>query len=162
MARVFLRGRMDFICTRPCDGQTRPKGTGTFVPEVIPKKWASAIDRAEAAPHNCHVRDGNTSVTLAPPPVARTGLAPVQDRGMSYYTHHHQFKYRACRRKFYPQFPVPSAMSPAPLQKQHAAVLYGPKDLRYEERTLWPPRQNEAQVKVVATGLCGSDRTSLL
>ncbi|KAF9787791.1 GroES-like protein [Thelephora terrestris] len=43
------------------------------------------------------------------------------------------------------------------LQTQHAAVLYGPKDLRYEERTLWPPRPNEAQVKVVATGLCGSD-----
>ena len=52
-------------------------------------------------------------------------------------------------------------MSP-PLQTQHAAVLYGPKDLRYEERTLWPPRPNEAQVKVVATGLCGSDRTSPL
>jgi len=51
-------------------------------------------------------------------------------------------------------------MSPAPLQTQHAAVLYGPKDLRYEERTLWPPRPNEAQVKVVATGLCGSDRMS--
>lgn len=46
------------------------------------------------------------------------------------------------------------------LQTQHAAVLHGPKDLRYEERTLWPPRPNEAQVKVVATGLCGSDRTS--
>ena len=50
----------------------------------------------------------------------------------------------------------------SPLQKQRAAVLYGPKDLRYEERTLWPPRPNEAQVKVVATGLCGSDRTSPL
>ncbi|KAF9652750.1 GroES-like protein [Thelephora ganbajun] len=48
-------------------------------------------------------------------------------------------------------------MPPTPLQTQHAAVLYGPKDLRYEERTLWPPRPNEAQVKVVATGLCGSD-----
>jgi len=48
-------------------------------------------------------------------------------------------------------------MSPSPLQTQHAAVLYGPKDLRYEARTLWPPRSNEAQVKVVATGLCGSD-----
>ena len=53
-------------------------------------------------------------------------------------------------------------MSPTPLQTQHAAVLYGPKDLRYEGRTLWPPRPNEAQVKVVATGLCGSDRTSSL
>ena len=50
----------------------------------------------------------------------------------------------------------------SPLQKQRAAVLYGPKDLRYEERTLWPPRPNEAQVKVVATGLCGSDRKSPL
>jgi hypothetical protein len=48
------------------------------------------------------------------------------------------------------------------LLTQHAAVLYGPKDLRYEGRTLWPPRPNEAQVKVVATGLCGSDRTSPL
>ena len=59
-------------------------------------------------------------------------------------------------------FPFPPAMSPVPLQTQHAAVLYGSKDLRYEERTLWPPRPNEAQVKVVATGLCGSDRTSTL
>lgn len=51
-------------------------------------------------------------------------------------------------------------MSPVALPSQHAAVLYGPKDLRYEERTLWPPSQGQAQVAVVATGLCGSDRMS--
>ena len=49
-------------------------------------------------------------------------------------------------------------MSPIALPIQHAAVLHGAKDLRYEERTLWPPRQDEAQVTVVSTGLCGSDR----
>ena len=49
-------------------------------------------------------------------------------------------------------------MSPVALPSQHAAVLYGPKDLHYEERPLWQPRQGEAQVAIVATGLCGSDR----
>lgn len=51
-------------------------------------------------------------------------------------------------------------MSPIALPSQHAAVLYGPKDLRFEERTLWPPQFGQAQVKVVSTGLCGSDRMS--
>ena len=121
-------------------------------------KRVSAIDRAEAAPHNCHVRDGNTSVTAPLPTGARTE-ASSSSRSWDELLNPQQFKYRACRRKFYPQFPAPPAMSPTFLQKQRAAVLYGPKDLRCEERTLWPPRQNEAQVKVVATGLCGSDRT---
>ncbi|KZT70034.1 GroES-like protein [Daedalea quercina L-15889] len=48
-------------------------------------------------------------------------------------------------------------MSPVALPTQHAAVLHGAKDLRLEERTLWPPQQGQAQVAVVATGLCGSD-----
>ena len=48
-------------------------------------------------------------------------------------------------------------MSPAALQQQHAAVLHGPKDLRVDSRTLWPPQQGQAQVAVVSTGLCGSD-----
>ncbi|KAH9836254.1 GroES-like protein [Rhodofomes roseus] len=48
-------------------------------------------------------------------------------------------------------------MSPVALPSQHAAVLHGAKDLRLEERTLWPPQQGHAQVAVVATGLCGSD-----
>lgn len=49
-------------------------------------------------------------------------------------------------------------MSPVALNSQHAAVLHGPKDLRYEERTLWPPQYGQAQVAVMSTGLCGSDR----
>ena len=48
-------------------------------------------------------------------------------------------------------------MSPIALPTQHAAVLHGAKDLRFEERTLWPPHQGQAQVAVMATGLCGSD-----
>ncbi|KAI0717313.1 GroES-like protein [Fomitopsis betulina] len=48
-------------------------------------------------------------------------------------------------------------MSPVALPTQHAAVLHGAKDLRLEERTVWPPQQGQAQVAVVATGLCGSD-----
>ncbi|KAI0074072.1 GroES-like protein [Panus rudis PR-1116 ss-1] len=48
-------------------------------------------------------------------------------------------------------------MSPVALPIQHAAVLHGPKDLRYEERTVWPPQEGHVQVAVVATGLCGSD-----
>ncbi|KAI0760562.1 GroES-like protein [Fomes fomentarius] len=48
-------------------------------------------------------------------------------------------------------------MSPIALPSQNAAVLYGAKDLRFEERTLWPPQQGQAQVAVVSTGLCGSD-----
>jgi L-iditol 2-dehydrogenase len=31
-------------------------------------------------------------------------------------------------------------------------------DLRIEDRTLWPPQAGQAQVAVLATGLCGSDR----
>ena len=49
-------------------------------------------------------------------------------------------------------------MSPAPLHSQRAAVLYGPRDLRLEERPVWPPQYNHAQVAVRTTGLCGSDR----
>ncbi|THH30890.1 hypothetical protein EUX98_g3272 [Antrodiella citrinella] len=48
-------------------------------------------------------------------------------------------------------------MSPIALPSQHAAVLHGPKDLRIEDRTLWPPSQGQLQVAVKATGLCGSD-----
>jgi hypothetical protein len=49
-------------------------------------------------------------------------------------------------------------MSPIALPSQHAVVLHGKKDLRLEERTLWPPHHNQAQVLVISTGLCGSDR----
>lgn len=53
-------------------------------------------------------------------------------------------------------------MSPIALASQHAAVLHGPKDLRVEDRTLWPPSQGQVQVAVKATGLCGSDCESHL
>ncbi|TCD64096.1 hypothetical protein EIP91_004538 [Steccherinum ochraceum] len=48
-------------------------------------------------------------------------------------------------------------MSPIALASQHAAVLHGPKDLRLEDRTLWPPSHGQVQVAIKATGLCGSD-----
>ncbi|KAF8205444.1 chaperonin 10-like protein [Mycena galopus ATCC 62051] len=48
-------------------------------------------------------------------------------------------------------------MSPVALPSQATAVLYGAKDLRVEDRTLWPPQAGQAQVAVLATGLCGSD-----
>ncbi|KAG6888647.1 hypothetical protein C0992_007964 [Termitomyces sp. T32_za158] len=48
-------------------------------------------------------------------------------------------------------------MSPVALPSHNVAVLYGPKDLRVEQRSVWPPAQNQAQVAVVSTGLCGSD-----
>ncbi|KAF8234935.1 GroES-like protein [Tricholoma matsutake] len=48
-------------------------------------------------------------------------------------------------------------MSPIALPTQNAAVLYGPKDIRIDERTLWPPSMNQAQVSIASTGLCGSD-----
>lgn len=38
-----------------------------------------------------------------------------------------------------------------------ASVLHGAKDLRVETRSLPSPEQNEVQVAVQATGLCGSD-----
>ncbi|CAO1623181.1 unnamed protein product [Parajaminaea phylloscopi] len=38
-----------------------------------------------------------------------------------------------------------------------SAVLHGPKDLRIEERPCAPPGPGEVQVRVKATGLCGSD-----
>ncbi|KAK7435525.1 hypothetical protein VKT23_019647 [Stygiomarasmius scandens] len=48
-------------------------------------------------------------------------------------------------------------MSPIALPNQTAAVLHGPKDLRIEQRPLWPPQQDQCQVDIVSTGLCGSD-----
>ncbi|KAF8695233.1 hypothetical protein AX14_001852 [Amanita brunnescens Koide BX004] len=48
-------------------------------------------------------------------------------------------------------------MSPIALEKTTAAVLRGPKDLAIEERTLYRPPPGSCQLKVVATGLCGSD-----
>ena len=48
------------------------------------------------------------------------------------------------------------------LPNHQAAVLYGPKDLRIDDRTLWPPQHGQAQVAITATGLCGSDRKSSL
>lgn len=52
-------------------------------------------------------------------------------------------------------------MSPIALEKTTAAVLRGPKDLAVEERTLYRPPPGSCQLKVVATGLCGSDCMSL-
>jgi len=57
-----------------------------------------------------------------------------------------------------PVNPFHAPMSPVALHQQHAAVLHAPKDLRIDDRTLWPPQQGQAQVAVVSTGLCGSDR----
>ncbi|KAI0701063.1 chaperonin 10-like protein [Cytidiella melzeri] len=48
-------------------------------------------------------------------------------------------------------------MSPVALRQQNAVVLHGPKDMRLEQRTLWPPQQAQVQVAVQGTGLCGSD-----
>ncbi|RDB28055.1 Sorbitol dehydrogenase [Hypsizygus marmoreus] len=48
-------------------------------------------------------------------------------------------------------------MSPIALPSHNVAVLYGAKDLRVEERSVWPPSANQAQVAIVSTGLCGSD-----
>jgi L-iditol 2-dehydrogenase len=53
-------------------------------------------------------------------------------------------------------------MSTSELPTHTAIVLHGPKDMRIEQRTLFPPRQGECQVRVVSTGLCGSDRASAL
>ena len=48
-------------------------------------------------------------------------------------------------------------MTPMALPNHQAAVLYGPKDLKVDDRILWPPQHGQAQVAIVATGLCGSD-----
>ncbi|KAJ6580012.1 chaperonin 10-like protein [Mycena vulgaris] len=48
-------------------------------------------------------------------------------------------------------------MYPTALPSQSTAVHYGSKDLRLEDRTLWSPQAGQAQVAVLATGLCGSD-----
>jgi D-arabinose 1-dehydrogenase-like Zn-dependent alcohol dehydrogenase len=48
------------------------------------------------------------------------------------------------------------------VQTVNAAVLYPGtgRELRVEERDIWPPKPHEAQIEVLATGLCGSDRAS--
>ncbi|KAM4061180.1 alcohol dehydrogenase groES-like domain-containing protein [Hirsutella rhossiliensis] len=42
-------------------------------------------------------------------------------------------------------------------QRVRASVLHGERDLRLEERELPPPANDEVQVAVQSTGLCGSD-----
>lgn len=39
-----------------------------------------------------------------------------------------------------------------------SSVLYGPKDLRLDSRSLEPPAPNELQISVRSTGICGSDQ----
>lgn len=51
----------------------------------------------------------------------------------------------------------PRVESPGIVTK--AAVLYGPGDLRVEERTVRPPGPGEALVRVAVCGVCGSDAT---
>ena len=63
-----------------------------------------------------------------------------------------------------PPFPLfKSSMSPVVIPSTTAAVLFGPRDIRIkEDRVLWHPSSDgpdHVQVKVVSTGLCGSDRT---
>ena len=48
-------------------------------------------------------------------------------------------------------------MSPVSLSSTTAAVLYGTRDIRVEDRNIWMPAAGHAQVQIVATGLCGSD-----
>ncbi|KAG8906296.1 hypothetical protein FRB99_007165 [Tulasnella sp. 403] len=44
------------------------------------------------------------------------------------------------------------------MSPQHtAAVLHGPKDLRLQSRSILPPQPGQAQVQIIATGICGSD-----
>jgi hypothetical protein len=50
-----------------------------------------------------------------------------------------------------------STMSPTLINLETACVLHGAKDMKVEQRTIKAPREGEAQVQVVATGLCGSD-----
>lgn len=38
-----------------------------------------------------------------------------------------------------------------------SAVLYGPKDIRIESKSVDPPKADEVQVQVTHTGICGSD-----
>ncbi|KAI6098379.1 GroES-like protein [Pisolithus croceorrhizus] len=49
-------------------------------------------------------------------------------------------------------------MSPVAFPMHRAAVLHGPKDIRIEDRPVWPPQYDHVQVAVKSTGLCGSDR----
>ena len=49
-------------------------------------------------------------------------------------------------------------MSPVALQTTVAAVLRAPKDLVLEDRVLYRPPSGSCQLRVVTTGLCGSDR----
>ena len=51
-------------------------------------------------------------------------------------------------------------MSPISLPTQKAAVLYGPKDIRIDDRNIWPPSMNQVQISIESTGLCGSDSQS--
>jgi L-iditol 2-dehydrogenase len=43
------------------------------------------------------------------------------------------------------------------MSPQRAVVLNGPKDLRVQQRPVWPPSSGQVQVRVISTGLCGSD-----
>ena len=58
----------------------------------------------------------------------------------------------------------PTTMSPSTTLLSHstAAVLYGPRDIRICDRRIYLPTQGQVQVKIVSTGLCGSDRMAPL
>ncbi|KAF2005065.1 GroES-like protein [Amniculicola lignicola CBS 123094] len=44
-----------------------------------------------------------------------------------------------------------------PSRQIRSSVLHGAKDLRIENRTLFPPSPSELQISIRSTGLCGSD-----
>jgi len=48
-------------------------------------------------------------------------------------------------------------MDPMSFPLISSSILHGPKDLRLESRTIRPPNPLEAQIAILATGLCGSD-----
>lgn len=48
-------------------------------------------------------------------------------------------------------------MSPVALPTTTAAVLCGPRNIELEDRPVWPPSAGHVQLKVMSTGLCGSD-----
>ena len=127
------------------------------------RDWRSGVhgkgrDHGDAVPENCqrscHARYSNPPASRSAPRLRRIS---------------HDLPIIASNKFKYVPFQCPSSsapafapMSPIALEKTSAAVLRGPKDLAIEERTLYRPPPGSCQLKVVATGLCGSDCMSLM
>ena len=94
--------------------------------------------------------------------LARGGLGPLNftnELGFLFY----RFCYKKGETNSLQCIPATTmSLATTILSHSTAAVLYGARDIRITDRRICIPTQGQVQVKIVSTGLCGSDRMSRL